>query len=142
MAGLSSEQLNEMSPDQLYARLGEIHLAKRNTLLNTLLLTQDFALTGQDTTSIGQLFFNNLNRNAYNFFCVNNTSADSLFHLTAALGIKTNTEMINAVASVLATYLGWDVMVATIVAVLLIKVVFPAVGATLCERWKQGIDTA
>lgn len=142
MTDLTPQQLAAMSPDQLYAQLGEEKVANMHTVFSNLMLTmadQEFAV--QDTTAAGKSFFGNLNQTAYNFFCGNPMNKDSLKHLLAALGIiKDQDAIITAVAAVLMANLGWSTIIAGIVAALLIKVVFPAATESLCDAWKAQLS--
>ncbi|ADR33758.1 hypothetical protein Sulku_1095 [Sulfuricurvum kujiense DSM 16994] len=145
ITGIAASQLAKMGENELYESLGALH---KESKINSFRLMSLDKLTGnvsiQKDEDAGRLFFQRLNKQAYDFFCGgcgHGKDQSCLDHLKSALNISNDqSTMISAVAGLLGASLGWSAVIAGIVAAILIKFVLPNAVEELCRVWGENIS--
>lgn len=143
---LAVENMCSAADDQLFAHLGNLLQLNRldpKTVADFTPAESHYEMLGfsKDLKTLGRKYFDEVNRQAYELVC-DPGAEDSAERrkLIAAFGME-RSEVTAALAVLLATQLAIAPAIATVVAVLTIRLFFNPAYHTMCDLWKERLQS-
>ncbi|WP_151611880.1 hypothetical protein [Sinorhizobium alkalisoli] len=130
------DELDKLADDELLERIGKAAAASLDKTDNP----DTLGLAGGDLRNLGQRIYHRLSRELHQLVCGSEVAdVEQRSKLTKVLSLDP-TQMTTGLTAALVVYLGADPVVATIVAVLMVKrIVLPA-GSELCKFWGEQLS--